>query len=97
MDSLINLLNHNSNFTIVTNKTTTKQRQVIATKSLSAGDIIGPSNGLPAKYVLDPVEILKCSDVAQKVLSIGGDRSMSSSDKDDEYKRGLMKRRWHFG
>ena len=78
MDNLIHLLNLNSNFAIVTNTTTTnQQRQVIATKSLAAGDIIGPSNGLPAEYVLDPVEILKCSD-AQKVLSIG-----SSCDKDD--------------
>lgn len=77
MDNLINLLNHNSNFKIVTNNTTTNQRQVIATKSLAAGDIIGPSNGLPAEYVLDPVEILKCSNNAQKVLSV------DSSDKDD--------------
>jgi len=82
MDNLINLLNHNSNFTIVTNNTTTNQRQVIATKSLTPGDIIGPSNGLPAEYVLDPVEILKCSDVAQKVLGI--DVGIGCSDKDDE-------------
>ena len=78
MDNLIHLLNHNSNFSIVTNNTTTKQRQVIATKSLAPGDIIGPSNGLPAKYVLDPVEMSKCSDVAQKVLSMS-----ISGDKDD--------------
>jgi len=84
MDNLINILNHNSNFTIITNTTTNQQRQVIATKSLAPGDIIGPSNGLPAEYVLDPVDILKCSDVAQKVLSIGGD---SSSDKDIEQQR----------
>ena len=73
MDNLINLLNHKSNFTIVAN-TTTKQRQVVATKPLTPGDIIGPSSGLPAEYVLNPVEILKCSDVAQKVLSIAGDK-----------------------
>ena len=84
MDNLTHLLNINSNFTIVTNNTTTNQHQVIATKSLAAGDIIGPSNGLPAEYVLDPVEILKCSDVAQKVISVGSD---GSSEKDIEQKR----------
>ena len=86
MDNLINLLNHKSNFTIVTDNTTTKQRQVIATKSLSPGVIIGPSKGLPAEYVLDPVEILKCCDVAQKVLiifggSVGGDDGNINNDQ----------------
>jgi len=86
MDNLINLLNHSSNFTIVNNTPT--NRQVIATKSLSPGDIIGSSAGLPAEYVLDPVEILKCSNVAQKVLSIVGDSSMSSgSIKDNDQQR----------
>ena len=87
MDNLISLLNDNSNFTIVTNSTArTKQRQVIATKSFSAGDIVGPSNGLPAEYVLDPVEILKCSGVAQKVLDIV-DQSMSSGSINDDQQR----------
>ena len=85
MDNLINLLNHKSNFTIVTNTTTTNQRQVIATKSLAAGDIIGPSNGLPAEYVLDPVEILKCSNVAQKVLGI--DSKGDGRINDEQQKR----------
>ena len=85
MDNLINLLNHSSNFTIVTNNTTTNQRQVIATKPLAPGDIIGPSDGLPAEYVLDPVEILKFSNVVQKVLSmsISGDKD-DGSDKDEQ-------------
>ena len=91
MDNLINLLNHKSNFTIVTN-TTTKQRQVIATKSLSPGVIIGPSKGLPAEYVLDPVEILKCSNVPRKVLSIvggsvgGDDGSINEQQRIDKEK-----------
>lgn len=82
MDNLINLLNNNSNFTIITN-TNSNQRQVIASKSLSAGDIIGPSVGLHAEYVLDPVEILTGCDVAQKVLSIDG----IGGNKDDEQQR----------
>jgi len=82
MDNLINLLNHKSNFTIVTN---TNQRQVIATNSLTPGDIIGPSDGLPAENVLDPVEILKCSDVAREVLSIGSSCDKGDgSDKDEQ-------------
>ena len=68
-----------------TNNTTTKQRQVIATKSLTPGDIIGPSNGLPAEYVLDPVEILKCSNVAQKVLGI--DSKGDGRINDEQQKR----------
>ena len=92
MDNLINLLNHKSNFTIVTDNTTTKQRQVIATKSLSPGVIIGPSKGLPAEYVLDPVEILKCSNVPRKVLSIvggsvgGDDGSINEQQRIDKEK-----------
>ena len=84
MDNLIDLLNNKSNFTIATNTTTTNQRRVIATKSLAAGDIIGPSNGLPAEYVLDPVEILKCSDVAQKVLSIDSGKFYGSINDEQQ-------------
>ena len=96
MDNLINLLNNSGNFTIVTNNTTTNQRQVIATKSLSAGDIIGPSNGLPAEYVLDPVEILKCSVVAQKVLNIGGDGSNSSDQITNDDQQRIDKEKMAF-
>ena len=44
----MNLLNHNSNFTIVTNDDDDDggSREVIATKSLKPGDVIGPSMGL---------------------------------------------------
>eukprot|EP00580_Thalassiosira_gravida_P002014 CAMPEP_0201600606 /NCGR_PEP_ID=MMETSP0492-20130828/1606_1 /ASSEMBLY_ACC=CAM_ASM_000837 /TAXON_ID=420259 /ORGANISM="Thalassiosira gravida, Strain GMp14c1" /LENGTH=620 /DNA_ID=CAMNT_0048063397 /DNA_START=83 /DNA_END=1948 /DNA_ORIENTATION=- len=80
MNDLNDILNHESNIALVhtTNADGSRQVQVLASSPLAPGDIIGPSHGLPAEAVVDPVEVLRCHDVGRAVLGID---SSSSSGK----------------
>lgn len=79
LDELNDILNHDSNISFVhagNDPSGGEGRRVLASRPLAPGDIIGPSKGLPAEAVFDPVEILRRHDVGKAILGV-----VSDSDK----------------
>lgn len=57
------------------------RRQVVATRTIQPSEVIG--NGLNVKHVLDPVEILQCSEIGQMVLHVANTNNKGDDAADD--------------
>ena len=63
------LLNRDSNLSIATASSATGDgRHIVASESLAAGDIIGPSEGVDVRSVLDPVAVLRDHRVGRTIV-----------------------------
>jgi len=72
LDELNNILNNDSNISLVHNNDSGVRRHVLASRPLAPGEIIGPSRGIPSDAVLDPLEMLKRHDLGRTLLSVDG-------------------------
>lgn len=101
MDELLNCIlndvddDNDINLSIVDNNDGSG-RQVLATRPLAPGDIIGPSRGLPVESVLDPVEILKCHPMGRMVLGIPPAPSDDDGSRNIDDKKRIVEQKMAF-